>query len=41
MTKRCWKVLLPVRPPFSMILMDDADDALTVARSIWPNAEVA
>jgi len=41
MTKRCWKVLLPGLPPFSMILMDDEDDALTVARSIWPNAEVA
>lgn len=40
MTKRCWKVLLPGRAPFSMILMDDADDALTVARAIWPNAEV-
>lgn len=40
MTKRCWKVLLPGRAPFSMILMDDEDDALTVARSIWPNAEV-
>ena len=41
MSKRCWKVLLPGHAPFSMILMDDADDALTVARSIWPNAEVA
>lgn len=41
MSKRCWKVLLPGRPAFSMILMDDEDDALTVARSIWPNAEVA
>lgn len=40
MSKRCWKVLLPGRPPFSMILMDDDEDALTVARSIWPNAEV-
>ena len=40
MSKRCWKVLLPGRASFSMILMDDDEDALTVARSIWPNAEV-
>jgi hypothetical protein len=40
MKKRCWKVKLPGRQPFSMILMDDEDDALTVARSIWPDAEV-
>lgn len=40
MRKRCWKVLLPGRPPFSMILMDDEDDALIVARSIWPEATV-
>ncbi|PKM05586.1 MAG: hypothetical protein CVV17_03300 [Gammaproteobacteria bacterium HGW-Gammaproteobacteria-7] len=38
--QRCWKVLLPARSPFSMILMDDQDDALTVARSIWPEAQV-
>lgn len=40
MTKRCWKVLLPGRHPFSMILMEDDEDALTVARSIWPEAQV-
>lgn len=40
MHKRCWKVLLPGRAPFSMILMDDDDDALTVAQSILPLAEV-
>lgn len=39
--KRCWKVILPGRSAFSMILMNDDQDALTVARSIWPNAEVA
>lgn len=38
--QRCWKVLLPTRSPFSMILMDDQDDALSVARSIWPEAQV-
>lgn len=38
--KRCWKVILPGRPAFTMILMEDCD-ALLVARSIWPNAEVA
>lgn len=40
MTKRCWKVPIPGRPPFSMILMNDDEDALTVARSIWPEARV-
>lgn len=40
MSKRCWKVLLPGRAPFTMILMDDTDDPLAVARSIWPDAEV-
>lgn len=40
MKKRSWKVLLPGRAPFTMILMDDADDPLTVARSIWPEATV-
>lgn len=32
--------MLPGRAPFSMILMDDDQDALSVARSIWPDAEV-
>lgn len=41
MKKRCWKVLLPGRPPFSMVILDDEEDALAVARSIWPDAEVA
>lgn len=40
MTKRCWLVLLPGRKPFPMIIMSDDCDALAVARSIWPDAEV-
>lgn len=38
--KRMWNILLPGRAPFVMILMDETEDALTVARSIWPEAEV-
>lgn len=38
--KRMWSIVLPGRKPFVMILMDETEDALTVARSIWPDAEV-
>lgn len=40
MNKRIWRVILPGRPAFIMILMDDTEDALEVARSIWPGARV-
>lgn len=40
MNKRIWRVLIPGRAPFIMILMDDTEDALEVARSIWPGAIV-
>jgi len=40
MNKRIWRVIVPGRTPFIMILMDDTEDALEVARSIWPNCEV-
>lgn len=40
MAKRSYTIHVPGYRPFTMILMDDADDPLTVARSIWPNAEV-
>lgn len=35
MTKRCWKVLLPGRVPFVMIVMTDDEDPLSVVQSIW------
>lgn len=33
--KRCWKVVLPGRPAFTMILMEDCDP-VEVVKSIWP-----
>lgn len=38
--KRCWTVLIPGKPIFTMILMEDDADALQVVRSIWPEATV-
>ncbi|MGX8249091.1 hypothetical protein [Escherichia coli] len=40
MNKRIWRVIVPGRAPFIRILMDDTEDALEVARSIWPGARV-
>ena len=40
MVNRSYLIRVPGYRPFTMILMDDADDPLTVARSIWPEATV-
>lgn len=40
MSKRIWRVILPGRPPSIKIMMNDTEDALEVARSIWPGATV-
>ena len=40
--KACWFVLLPGRPPFAMVgAQINRDEALTSARIIWPEADVA
>lgn len=40
--KACWFVLLPGRPPFAMVgATTTRDEALTSARIIWPEADVA
>lgn len=37
--KRCWKVVVPGRPAFTMILMEDCDP-VDVVKSIWPEGRV-
>lgn len=39
MAKRSYLIRVPGYRPFTMIMMEEGDP-LTVARSIWPNAEV-
>lgn len=39
MMKRSWKVILPGRPVFTMILMEDCDP-LQVVLSIWGEGRV-
>lgn len=39
MAKRSYLIRVPSYRPFTMIMMEEGDP-LTVARSIWPNAEV-
>ena len=39
MAKRSYLIRVPGHRPFTMIMMEEGDP-LTVARSIWPNAEV-
>ena len=39
MAKRSYLIRVPGYCPFTMIMMEEGDP-LTVARSIWPNAEV-
>lgn len=39
--KRAYTIKVPGYRPFTMIMMEDGEDALSVARSIWPTAEVA
>lgn len=38
--KRSYLIRAPGYRPFTMIMMEDSEDALSVARAIWPNAEV-
>lgn len=41
MTKACWLVILPGRPPFAMVGdVVGREEALAAARAIWPEAEV-
>ena len=40
MAKRSYLILVPGYRPFTMIMMEEGEDALSVARSIWPTAEV-
>ena len=39
MVNRSYLIRVPGYRPFTMIMMEEGDP-LTVARSIWPNAEV-
>lgn len=41
--QRTWWVVIPGRPPFSMVHMEgelDKREALAIARSIWPNCNL-
>lgn len=38
--KRSFLIRVPGYRPFTMILMEEGEDAIAVARSIWPGAEV-
>lgn len=40
MVNRSYLIRVPGYRPFTMIMMEDSEDALSVARSIWPTAEV-
>lgn len=40
MAKRSYLIRVPGYRPFTMILMEEGEDALTVARAMWPAAEV-
>ena len=40
MVKRSYLIRVPGYRPFTMILMEEGEDALAVARAIWPEATV-
>ena len=40
MAKRSYLILVHGYRPFTMIMMEEGEDALSVARAIWPTAEV-